>query len=1058
MAKHDDTSTDLPGLSVRRPYLAAVINLLIIIAGISAILGVEVRELPDVDRPIVSVRANYPGGSPETIDAEITKIVEAAVARVNGIKRVRSSSEEDNMRVHVEFNPEVDLDTAAADVREAVSRVQRDLPEGVENMFVVKADDDARAIIQLSVFSDRLPIEDVTDRAEDEIIPELMSVNGVADVQLFGNREKVLRVVIDPMRLASYKLAVADVANVLKSARYDVPAGSFQSNEQEVMVRANASVTDAEDIEQLILRDPVRIGDVAHVYYGPADAENYTRLDGRTVVNLGIVRQARSNTVSISQGVNQVIERLNQRYKDTTIQVISDDSRFIEGAIKEVLISLLLAVAIVVAVIAVFIGQWRAALVPAVTIPISLTGTVAAIWLFGFSINLVTLLALVLAAGLVVDDAIVVLENIQRMRGQGMGARAAAVVGTRQVFFAVIATTATLISVFLPISFLPSTAGRLFTEFGFVLAVTVAISSFVALSVCPMIASRLEKLDGSGSGMVANSLSAVGGKIGGAYSWLLDRVLAAPLIVIGICPLVIVGALIVFQSLGEELVPEEDRGNLIVRLTGPDGVGIDYTDRQVEEVERILKPLVDDGTITNLFTISGRWDYNRAWIEAPLADWSKRERTEGEIARLVAGDIGAIPGAQGRIQRTNSLNLRNADGGLQFALTGSNYARISEVTDKFVRRMEREIPELQNVRIEFRETQPQISVDIDRRRASDLGVSIESLASTIQVLVDKDEVAELTVDDQAIPVMLQATQGAITDPSDVQHLYVSATDGKLVPLSQLVKFSETAVPSELDRHGQRRAIEINGDPAPGVTLREIVDAVKVLAEKDLPPGIGLLFLGEAAELDETSSGMLATYLVALLVIFLVLVAQFEGLTSAAVVMMTVPFGICAAIFALALTGISINIYSQIGVLMLIGIMAKNSILMVEFADQLREEGRSVITAAREASIIRARPILMTMLSTILAGLPLILSAGPGSESRAAIGWVIFGGLGLAAVFTLFLTPALYLLIAPLAKARNESSARLARELAQAETLVDASAPQKKRRGGRKTGGLPAAAE
>lgn len=1058
MARRDDTSTDLPGLSVRRPYLAAVVNLLIIIAGVSAIFGVEVRELPDVDRPIVSVRANYPGGSPETIDAEVTKIVEAGVARVNGIKRVRSSSEENNMRVHIEFNPSVDLDTAAADVREAVSRVERDLPEGVEDMFVVKADDDARAIIQLSVYSDRLPIEEVTDRAEDEIIPELMSVSGVADVQLFGNREKVLRVVIDPMRLASYKLSVADISNVLRNARYDVPAGSFQSSDQEVMVRANASVTEAEDIERLIIRDPVRIGDVAHVSYGPAEAENYTRLDGRTVVNLGIVRQAKSNTVSISQGVDRVVKRLNERYKDTAIQVISDDSRFIEGAIREVLTSLLLAILIVVSVITLFIGQWRAALVPAVTIPVALTGTVAAIWLFGFSINLVTLLALVLAAGLVVDDAIVVLENIQRLRGQGLRARAAAVIGTRQVFFAVIATTATLISVFLPISFLPSTAGRLFAEFGFVLAVTVAISSFVALTVCPMIASRLDRLAEGGNGAAARAFSAIGHRLRGGYSWVLDRVLAAPLIVVGICPVVIVGALIVFQQLGEELVPEEDRGNLIVRLTGPDGVGIDYTDRQVEEVEKILKPLVDDGTITNLFTISGRWDYNRAWIEAPLKDWSRRDRSEGELARLLNDDIGAIPGAQGRIQRTNSLNLRNADGGLELALTGSDYAQIAETVDKFVRSIEREIPELENIRVEFRATQPQVSAEIDRRRASDLGVSIENLADTIQVLVDKDEVAELTVDDQAIPVMLQATSGAITNPTDVRHLYVNASDGRLVPLSQLISFSESAVPSELDRHSQRRAIEIDADPAAGVTLREVVDKVRALADRELPAGIALLFLGEASELDETSSGMLVTYLVALLVIFLVLVAQFEGVTSAAIVMLTVPFGICAAVFALALTGISINIYSQIGVLMLIGIMAKNAILMVEFADQLREEGRGIVEAAREASNIRVRPIVMTMTCTILAGLPLILSGGPGAESRAAIGWVVFGGLGLAAVFTLFLTPTLYTLIAPLAKARNESSARLADELAHAETVSEAPAPRKKRRSRRQDGALPAAAE
>ncbi|MDH3579067.1 MAG: efflux RND transporter permease subunit [Hyphomicrobiales bacterium] len=1022
-------ANDLPALSVRRPYLAAVINLLIIIAGVSAIFGVEVRELPDIDRPIVTVRANYPGGSPETIDAEITSRVEGAVARVNGVKAVRSSSEEDNFRIRIEFSPSVNLIDAANDVREAVSRVERELPEGVEDIFVIKADADARPIIQLSAYSDKLTIEDVTRKVEDEVVPELMSVEGVADIQLFGNRERVLRVVIDPMKLASYKLSVADVASVLRNARYDVPAGSFASEGQEVLVRANASVTKPEEIEQLIVRDPVRIGDVASASFGPADPVSYVRLNGRTVVNLGVVRQAQSNTVSISKGVRRVVGQMNARFNDLNMQITSDDSKFIEGAIREVLISLSLAVLIVITVIALFVGQLRAALIPAVTIPIALIGTIAAIWLLGFSINLITLLALVLAAGLVVDDAIVVLENIQRRRAEGIASRAAAVLGTRQVFFAVVATTATLISVFLPISFLPSTAGRLFTEFGFVLAVTVAISSFVALTLCPMMASRLPD-----RAVPKKSSKAEPEKPPGffkrSYARGLNAVLAAPLVLIGVCAIVGIAAALAFSTLGEELVPEEDRGLITVRLTGPDGVGLAYTDRQVERVEEILRPLAETGTITNLFTITGRWDLNRGWIDAPLRDWSERRRSEGEIVKDLVKPVSQIPGAQARIVRANSLGLRNAGSGLKFALTGSNYTRILEATDTFVIAMEREIPQLRGIRVEFRATQPQLSVNINRRRATDLGVSIDNLAETIQVLVDNDEVAELTVDDQTVPIILQATKGTITNPSDLRKLYVGAQGGRLVPLSQLVTFEENAVAAELDRHGQRRAIEVDADLMDGFTLREAVDAVRALAHRELPPGTGLLFLNEAAELDETSKGIVITYLVALLVVFLVLVAQFESITSALVVLLTVPFGICAAIFALALTGTSINIYSQIGVLMLIGIMAKNSILMVEFADQLRDTGVNVVDAVREASLVRVRPIFMTMVSTVLAGLPLILGSGPGAESRAAIGWVVFGGLGLAAVFTLFLTPALYVLIAGWMKPRGQETAALAAELAE----------------------------
>ncbi len=1024
---------DLPGLSVRRPYLATVLNLLIVIAGISAIFGVEVRELPDIDRPIVSVRANYPGGSPETIDAEITKTVEGAVARVNGVKTVRSSSEEDNFRIRVEFSPSVNLIDAANDVREAVSRVERQLPDGVEDIFVIKADSDAQPIIQLSVYSDRFTIDEVTRKVQDEIIPELTSVDGVADVLLFGKRERVLRVVIDPLKLASHNLAVADVTEVLKKARFDVPAGSFKSQEQEVIVRANASVTRPEKIERLMVRKPVRIGDVANVFFSPADPDNYVRLNGRTVVNLGIVRRAQSNTVAISQGVARAVEKLNNRVKDLTIKTFSDDARFIRGAIREVLISLTLAVLIVVGVIALFIGQWRAAIIPAITIPIALTGTVAAIWLLGFSINLITLLALVLAAGLVVDDAIVVLENIQRMRGQGMAARAAAVLGTRQVFFAVVATTATLVSVFLPISFLPSTAGRLFTEFGFVLGITVIISSFVAISLCPLMASRLPDAIIGGSGgllrPISRAIAATGRALSQTYGWLLDRVLAAPLVTIALCPAVVISAWIVFQSLDEELVPAEDRGMITVRLTGPDGTGLDYIDRQVERVEEILAPLVDKGLVTNMFTISGRYDPNRGWVDAPLTDWSKRTISQKEIIRNIRGPISRIPGASTRIVRPNSLGLRHAQGGLKFALTGGDYGRIFEATKSFVLAMERDIPQLKNFRVEFRATQPQIAVDINRRRATDLGVSIQTLAETIQALVDNREIAEFSIADQIVPVIVQASAGAVDDPSDLRNLYVRSASGKMVPLSQLVTFREYAVAAELDRHGQRRAIEIDAVPSDGFSLREAVDGVRNLANRELPAGIGLIFLNEAAELNETSRGIKVTFLIALLIVFLVLVAQFESITSALVVLFTVPFGICAAIFALAATGTSINIYSQIGVLMLIGIMAKNSILMVEFADQLREQGNDVFEAARKASNVRLRPIMMTMVSTILAGLPLILGGGPGAESRAAIGWVVFGGLGLAAVFTLFLTPAIYVLLAGMMKPRNRETALLVKELA-----------------------------
>ncbi|MEJ2116891.1 MAG: efflux RND transporter permease subunit [Alphaproteobacteria bacterium] len=981
----------LPGLSVRRPYLATVLNLLIIIAGISALMGIEVRELPDVDRPIIMVFANYPGGSPETIDAEVTSILERSVARVNGVKAVRSSSEENNLRIFIEFSPSADLVDAANDVREAVSRAERQLPDSVENLTVIKADRDARPVIRLAVTSGTLPVDEVTRVVEEEIVPDLTAVDGVAEARIFGDRKRVLRVKVDPNRLAAHGLSVRDVSALLANARYDVPAGSFQSANLEVLVRANASVIKPISIKALQLKPDVKLGDVADVYFGPADEVSRVRLNGRSIVSVGIVRQAKSNTVSISEGVRKVVKRLNTRLKNVNITVTSDDAVFIKGSISEVLTSLGLATLIVISVIWLFIGRFRATLVPAVTIPVALIGSVAFLWMFGFSINLITLLALVLATGLVVDDAIVVLENIQRCQLQGMKAKAAAVIGTQQVFFAVLATTATLIAVFVPISFLPSTAGRMFREFGFMLAATVCISSFVALTLCPLIASRLP-LTGNGNGKQGVfSLANLGAWLQKTYSRALDFILAAPLVIFAVACAIGFVALILYQGLGEELVPREDRGQITVRMTGPDGIGLDYMDLQVEKAEAIFKPLLESGVVDRLYSITGRYDFNRGQIDASLRPWGERTLSQQEIEATLRKPLAQIPGAVSRVSRGNSLGLRHSGDGLNFALM-------------------------------------QISLKIDRERASNLNVDIADLASTIRVLVDGYEVAELTVHDRAVPIILQSSAGSITAPSDLGNLYVRSQDGKLIPLIQMISFKQEGVAAELDRSAQRRAIEINADISPNFPLRDAVDAVRNLAKTELPPGIGLLFQGEAATLEETSHDIAITFAIALLVVFLVLAAQFESLTSAGVIMITVPFGIAAAVYALFLTGTTLNIYSQIGILMLVGIMAKNGILMVEFADQLRDRGASVIEAAHEAASVRLRPIVMTMISTVFAALPLILSGGPGSESRAAIGWVVFGGLGLAAVFTLFLTPAVYVLIAGLSKPRASASEELVEQM------------------------------
>jgi HAE1 family hydrophobic/amphiphilic exporter-1 len=1016
--------SDLPSLAVRRPTLVVVLNLLIVIAGLAAIFGVEVRELPDVDRPVVMVRAFFDGASPETMDAEVTSVIEAAVARVSGVKSIASASEENNMRVRATFAPNVDLDVAANDVREAVSRVERKLPDGVEDVTIVKADSDAYPIIRLALVSEELSQEAITRLAENDIVTEFSAIPGVAAVELFGEREQVLRIVVDPMRLARFGLTIDDVATVLRGVSLDIPAGSFKSDDHMLLVRADASVWRPADIETLVIQGDTRLGDVAQAFYGPANALSHSMLNGRRVIGVGIVRKAKSNTIEISNGVEKAITRIQRRLDNVEIVRISDDARFIRSSVREVITSLTITIGVVVFVIYIFMGALRPTILPAVAIPVALVGSIAAIYLLGFSINILTLLALVLATGMIVDDAIVVVENIQRQRSLGLKPMAAAVIGTRQVFFAVLATTATLISVFLPIAFLPSVAGRLFSEFGFVLAIAVAISSFVALTLCPMLASRLPE---DGTDNAPGALQKFGVKLTEIYRRVLEFTLSARLLVLGGMGLVALSAIGVHATLDEELLPKEDRGAIIVMMQGPDGVGLDYMDRQSVKAEKLLEPLRESGEVENIFAIVGRWDLNRVYLIAPLTEWGAR-RNQLKIAKKLRGPLKAIPGATARIRTPNSLNLRRAGGRLEFALTGSNYADIAAAADDFLPAMRTQFPLFDDLEIEYQQTQPQLTIRVDRRKAEDLGVSLIGVTNTLRAMVERLEVTELNVNDRSIPVLLESSAGAINDPDDLQNLFVRSGSGAILPLSAFVTITEAGIAAELDRAGQKRAIEIDAGLSPGYSLRAAMNDVQALAKEQLPDGIGLRFINEAATLDDTSNEVAITFAVAILVVFLVLAAQFESVLSALVILLTVPFGLAAAVFALKLSGGSINLYSQIGLVMLVGLMAKNGILVVEFADQLRDRGHSVADAIRESAMVRLRPVVMTMLSTVLGALPLVLGGGAGAEARHAIGWVVFGGLGIATIFTLLLIPVIYSLLAPLARPRAHAGVRLDREL------------------------------
>lgn len=1025
----NSVKSDLPSLSIRRPVLIIVLNLLVIIAGIAAFNGIEVRELPNVDRPMLTVSASFPGAAPETMDTEVTSRLEGAAARVNGVLSIRSSSEEDSSRIVVEFRPGINIDNAANETREAVAQIERDLPDGVERLAIIKADSDSDPVVSISISSPTLDLETMTQRIETDLSPLFLNIPGVADVQLEGDRERVARIMLDPLRLSSFNLTTTDVANVLRQAPFDVPAGSLRNTDQQIIVRADASSITAPNISDIIIRDNTRVGDVADVYFGPADASSMVRLDGRTVIGLSIIRQAGSNTIEISDEVNRVLDASRERFPQLDMQITSDDAVFIRDSVAQVITSLGFTIVLVVFTLRLFIGSWRATIVPAVAIPVSLIGAVAAIWLLGFSINILTLLALVLATGLIVDDAIVVTENIQRRRSMGLGPRAAAVIGTREVFFAVVATTAVLAAVFVPIAFLPSTAGRLFREFGGVLAAAVIISSFVALSLVPALTARLKN-----SAPAPNRFSRFGHRIVDVYARSLHIALNKAWWVFFASLILAVAAGSVYRIIDNELLPDEDRGMIRIMAQGPDGAGLPFMDRQANKMEDILLPYLEDGNIESIYTVVGQWDPNRVFITVPLTDWAERSISQQAIIEEIRGPLAEIPGAPARAFGANSLNMRGTGGGggLEFALTGEHYESIYDAALDFAALLSEEVEGLSNGQISYQPTQPQLRVNIDRRRAADLGVALTDISSTLRVAINGDDLADLNVGDQAVPVILQANRSQINDPTDLSNLYLGSSHGGLVPLSSVASISEEGVAAELERYAQRRAIEVDFDLSSDITIDQAVSEVRSLAASSLPEDIGLVFLGDALTFEETAREVTLTYVLALIIVFLVLAAQFESLNSAVVVMLTIPFGIAAALFALFITGNSINLYSQIGLVMLIGLLAKNAILLVEFADQQRDRGKSVREAIEEAAKIRLRPIMMTLMSTLLGTLPLILATGAGAEARSAIGWIVFGGLAFAVLFTLYLTPVLYLAIARFSKPRADEGERLEEELAQAQ--------------------------
>jgi multidrug efflux pump len=1035
----------LSDLAIRRPVLAAVASLLIIVFGIGVLTSLPVRELPDIDTAVVTVTTTYRGAAPEVIDTDLTEIIEGSVAGVAGVKTISSSSRRGRSRVVVEFEVGNDIDAAANDVRDAVSRVRADLPADADEPQVVKNDADSDPVMRLAVTSDRLSAAEITDYVDRYVIDRLATVPGVASIDTYGGRPKAVRVWLDRRAMAARNLTVVDIERALQRANLELPAGELESDARQLSVRLNSRLPTVDAFSNVVIERvggyPIRLRDIATVVAGVAQDDTIVRNNGKTAVGLAVIRQSQSNTLAISEAVREEIDALQPNLPaDMQIEVGSDDAIFVGASIREVVIALGVSLGLVVLVILLFLRSLRATLIPAITIPIALIGTFAAISALGFSVNVLTLLALLLAIGLVVDDAIVVLENIQRRIDLGESPLMASFLGTRQVTFAVLATSMTLIAVFVPLSFLQGQVGRLFVEFGFVMASAVVISTFVALTACPALASRILTRSktpqaGSNEGTPAEPL---------VLRWFRKVVTLAvrmPLVILALAGSIAALGFVVYEQLPRELTPSEDRGIVFVPLSAPQGSTVGFTDQASRQVEGIAEPLVASGNIETVFTYTGTWGrQNRAFVVLRLADWEDREKSHRDVVRAMIPSMGQITAARGFPITPAGLGLRGSRTPLRIVVSGPDFESVKVWAAQLLERGQ-ENPNLRNLEMDYEENQPQLDISVDRERADDLGISVETIATTLQTLLASREVTTYLERGREYPVLVQAAANDRASPTDIEFIFLRADDGDtLVPLSALVSLDVNAAAAELRRYDRLPSITIEGSIAEGYSLGDAIEYMEGAASEILPAEARISLAGQSQQFRETSSGAGFTFALALLIVFLVLAAQFESFVHPFVIMLTVPLGVAGAVFSLAAAGLSLNIYSQIGIILLVGLMAKNGILIVEFANQLRDEGKDVTQAVIDSTVLRLRPIVMTVVSTVLGAMPLVLASGAGAESRIAIGTVIVGGLLLSGILTLFLTPVLYSLLARFTEPRSAIERRLNTELGKRGTAAGAETP------------------
>jgi multidrug efflux pump len=1005
----------LPEICIRRPVFATVMSLMILLVGAISFTRLTVREYPKIDTPVVSVRTVYKGASPQVIESQITVPIEDSISGIEGVRTVKSVSREEVSQITVEFLPDRDVDSAANDVRDRVARVREVMPQAANESVVAKIEADAQAILWLAFNSERHATLELSDYADRYIADRLKTLPGVASVIIGGNRRYAMRIWLDRDRLAGYGLTPQDVENALRRQNVELPAGRIESSQREFTVLAEADFRSAEQFNGMIVTQssgyPVRLRDVGTARLGALDERSIIRVNGNPAVGLGIVKQSTANTLSVANAVKQELERVSRDLPEgMKLQVAFDSSVFIDRSIDAVFRTMLEAVALVVLVIFVFLRSIRSTLIPFVTIPVSLVGAFFFLYLLGFSINVLTLLGVVLAIGLVVDDAIVVLENCHRHLEMGKSPAQAAADGSREIAFAVIAMSLTLTAVFAPVAFVPGNTGKLFAEFALTVASAVAVSGFVALTLTPMMCSKVLKAHEQHGGLYLAMERFFTGMTN-AYRWSVTVALRLWWAVVLVFALAMGGCLALLGVLKQELSPLEDRGFFLSLVLAPEGASMVYTNDNVREVERLLRAVPEIRTTFAVVApgLERPSPVNTGITFSQLKLWDERSRKTQQITAALAPQLFGLPGVFAFPINPPSLgqNFRNPP--LQYVVQAGSYETLDEVVTRLLAKA-RESRAIANADSDLRLNKPQLSVDIDREKAAAIGVDVETIGRTLETLLGGRQVTRFKREGKQYDVVVQLEAKDRSRPVDLTSIYVRTRDGQLVQLANLVKVSETVSAKELNHFNRQRAAIISANIAPGYTLGEALDTMDRAAAEVLPASARTELDGVSREFRESGASLVFAFALALVFIYLMLSAQFESFVSPFVIILTVPLAALGALLALALTGGTLNVYSKVGLVMLIGLITKHGILIVEFANQLREKGMPAGAAVVEAASLRLRPILMTTGAMVLGAVPLALATGAGAEARQPIGWVIVGGLMVGTLFTLYVIPTAYLLM------------------------------------------------